>query len=257
MESELFGHEKGSFTGAIASHPGKFEQARGGTILLDEIGEMPLALQSKILRAVQEREVERVGGKAPIKVDVRLITATNRNLAEEVAAKKFREDLYFRINVITLEIPPLRQRLADIPILVDYFIKQYNGRLGKKIQGVSPRVMDLFLQYPWPGNVRELENVIQRALILAPTPQIEPNDLPSNMLTPRQSSAAPVPFERRVNLTIPMAQQIDNLVEAAERRMIAETLRVCKGRQEAADQLGISRKSLHNKMQKYGMMGKE
>jgi DNA-binding NtrC family response regulator len=146
LESELFGHERGSFTGAVQTHTGKFEQAHEGTLFLDEIGDMSLALQAKILRAVQEREVQRVGGKAPIPVNVRLITATNKNLAEEVAQKRFREDLYFRINVITIELPPLRERLADIPLLADFFIRQYGPRLGKTVEGLSQEVMDAFLE---------------------------------------------------------------------------------------------------------------
>jgi DNA-binding NtrC family response regulator len=257
LESELFGHEKGAFTGATYAHPGKFEQAQGGTLFLDEIGEMPLQLQAKILRALQEHEVERVGGKGPLKVDVRVITATNKNLAEEVAARRFREDLYFRINVIPIELPPLRQRLTDIPLLVDHFMRTYNERMGKRIQGVTPRVMDLLLQYGWPGNIRELENVVQRALIMALTQQIQPNDLPPHLLTRRQPASAPVAFDRRVDLDTPMAVQIERMAEAMEQRLISEALRACRSRQEAADRLGISRKSLHNKMIRYGMMGKD
>jgi DNA-binding NtrC family response regulator len=258
LESELFGHERGAFTGAVSAHPGKFELANGGTLFLDEIGDMPLALQGKILRAVQEREIQRVGGRFPISIDARLITATNRNLAEEVAQKRFREDLYFRINVIMIEVPPLRKRISDIPLLVDFFIDQHSRRLGKKIEGLSREVLDLFLEYEWPGNVRELENVLQRALVMARGPRIEVADLPRAMTSREPLSVASLPMEgfdldpRRT-----MPEQVERVVEVAERRLIEMVLEQSASRQEAADRLGISRKSLHNKMQKYGMMGKE
>ncbi len=255
LESELFGHEKGSFTGATASHSGKFEQAHGGTLFLDEIGDMPLTLQAKILVAVQESEIQRVGGKEPIQVNVRLITATNRNLAEEVAAKRFREDLYFRINVITIEMPPLRERLSDIPLLVDYFIKIYNERLKKKIQGLSQEVMDTFLNFPWPGNIRELENIIQRSLIMAAGPNINKGDLPPNMLSPAADAPGPARPTAPGKPGMTMPEKVEEVIETTERSMIAETLSQCRGRQEAAQRLGISRKSLHNKMQKYGITG--
>jgi transcriptional regulator with GAF, ATPase, and Fis domain len=177
----LFGHERGAFTGADTARQGKFELADGGTLFLDEIGEMPLGLQAKILRAVQESEIQRLGAKSAIQVNVRLITATNRNLAEEVAARRFREDLYYRINVVAIELPSLKRRLTDIPLLVDYFIEMYNQRLGKSIRGLSKDVLDIFLEYSWPGNIRELENVIQRSLIMATGTQIQPGDLPPHM----------------------------------------------------------------------------
>ena len=254
LESELFGHEKGAFTGAAVTHEGKFEQAHGGTLFLDEIGDMPLALQAKILRAVQEREVQRVGGRETIQTDVRLITATNKNLAEEVAAKRFREDLYFRINVIGIELPPLRKRTADLSLLAEHFIQIYNRRLGKETEGLEPAVMDIFLNYSWPGNIRELENVIQRSLVMSNGPRITVADLPPSLVrgeTPAQAASAPDSPE--VDLAIPMPQQVDRIVEITERAWIKEALRQTEGRQEAADLLGISRKSLHNKMQKYDM----
>ncbi|MBN1867794.1 sigma-54-dependent Fis family transcriptional regulator [Candidatus Sumerlaeota bacterium] len=258
LESELFGHERGSFTGAVSARPGKFELASGGTLFLDEIGDMPLALQAKILRAVQEREIQRVGGRFPISIDARLITASNRDLAEEVAAKRFREDLYFRINVIAIELPPLRKRVSDIPLLLDFFIDQHSRRLGKPIRGLSREALDLFLQYEWPGNVRELENALQRAIVMARGPRIEIADLPSVMIggEPARDEASSA---RTLDLdpSLPMPEQVERVVEVAERRLIAEVLEQTTGRQEAADRLGISRKSLHNKMLKYGMMGKE
>jgi DNA-binding NtrC family response regulator len=262
LESELFGHEKGSFTGATQAHAGKFEQANNGTLFLDEIGEMPIGLQAKILRAVQEREVQRVGGKAPVPVNVRLVTATNRNLAEEVAARRFREDLYFRINVIAIELPPLRERLTDIPLLVDYFIKQYALRLGKDITGVSQQVMDCFVEYAWPGNIRELENVIQRALIMASGHRIETQDLPPLLIAP---PAVPQPTPQAlprkvvgvsvdddtVDLSIPLPARVDMEVERIEKLWITEALRVHPTRREAARRLGISPRNLDYKIQRY------
>jgi len=253
LESELFGHEKGAFTGAVGAHQGRFEQAHGGTLFLDEIGEMPLSLQAKILRAVQEGEIQRVGGASAVRIDARLVTATNKNLAQEVAARRFREDLYFRINVISIELPPLRQRLADLPLLVDTFIREYNRRLGKNVRGVDQKVMDRFLEHPWPGNIRELENVIQRALIMASGAMIRIEDLPPSLCGAVQPAPSADRGDDRVDLSVPMPRHVENAVEATERRLIAEALRRSHGRQEAADALGISRKSLHNKMQKYGM----
>ncbi|HNY27915.1 MAG TPA: sigma-54 dependent transcriptional regulator [Candidatus Sumerlaeota bacterium] len=255
LESELFGHERGAFTGADTARQGKFELADGGTLFLDEIGEMPLGLQAKILRAVQESEIQRLGAKAAIQVNVRLITATNRNLAEEVAARRFREDLYYRINVVAIELPPLKRRLTDIPLLVDYFIEMYNQRLGKSIQGLAKDVMDIFLEYSWPGNIRELENVIQRSLIMATGTQILPGDLPPHM-TGRAAREGVSPFAQRqeLDLSIPMPDQVERVIEETERTLIREALRKTHGRQEAADLLGINRKSLHNKMLKYGML---
>jgi len=253
LESELFGHEKGSFTGATESRAGRFEQAQDGTLFLDEIGDMPLSLQAKILRAIQEGEVQRVGGKAPIPVDVRLLTATNRNLAEEVAAKRFREDLYFRINVIAIVMPPLRNRLTDIPLLVNHFIQIHNAHLGKSVSGVSQEVMDLFLDYAWPGNIREMENVIQRALIMATGIEIQPPDLPPN-ISPQGHGPAQVMFNSAtVDFSLSMPEQVERLAEQTETLMIQRALQKAQSRQETADLLGISRKSLHNKMQKYGI----
>ncbi|MFW6303106.1 MAG: sigma-54 interaction domain-containing protein, partial [Candidatus Sumerlaeota bacterium] len=255
LESELFGHEKGSFTGATESRAGRFEQAQGGTLFLDEIGDMPVSLQAKILRAIQEGEVQRVGGKAPVPVDVRLLTATNRNLAEEVAARRFREDLYFRINVIAIELPPLRQRLTDIPLLVDHFIKVHNARLGKSVEGVGKEVMDLFLDYPWPGNIREMENVIQRALIMATEKKVRPKDLPLNISPEGKGYEHAALNAPHVDFSRTMPQEVEKAVEETEKAMIHHALQKCHGRQETADLLGISRKSLHNKMLKYNIKG--
>jgi transcriptional regulator with GAF, ATPase, and Fis domain len=167
VESELFGHEKGAFTGALAKRIGRFELANGGTLFLDEIGEIPLEVQVKLLRVLQEREFERVGGQTPIKVDVRIIAATNRNLLQEVSEKNFREDLFYRLNVFPLAIPPLRERLDDIPSLVGFMIEKFAPKIGKKLEGISVKSMQRLLAYRWPGNIRELENVIERAVILS------------------------------------------------------------------------------------------
>ena len=173
VESELFGHEKGAFTGAIARRVGRFELAHGGTIFLDEIGELPADAQAKLLRVLQEREFDRVGGSAPIKVDVRVLAATNRDLLRAVREKAFREDLYYRLNVFPLQLPPLRDRKEDIPPLALFLVNKFAARIGKRIEGISKETMGRLLRYPWPGNVRELENVLERAVILATDPKLE------------------------------------------------------------------------------------
>lgn len=265
LESELFGHERGSFTGAIATKIGRFEAASGGSIFLDEIGEMPLSLQSKLLRVLQEREIMRVGGTKSIKVDIRIITATNRHLEECVDAKTFREDLFFRLNVLPIRLPPLRKRVADIPVLAHYFLKTYNPRLGKTIIGFTPETMYALENYPWPGNVRELENVIQRAMILAGANMIALEDLPPNvssgesavvMPTDRYPSTASHHHEEALpaieDFSTPLQTKLEQIQEEVERKIINAALQKCNfHRQDTADLLGISRKSLHNKMVKY------
>jgi len=265
LESELFGHERGAFTGAVLTKPGKFELADKGTIFLDEIGELPASLQVKLLRVLQEREFERVGGTKPIKVDLRVIAATNADLVQKVAEGQFREDLYFRLNVIPLTLPPLRNRLEDLPLLMDYFIRFYSKQFGKTITGVSPEVLELFLNYPWPGNVRELENVIQHACILTQEAEIGPQSLPADLRVPRhppglEADAADAdrsfgPPGLLDNPSLTMLQKIEILASQAEKELILRALAQCNARrQAAADLLGISRKSLHNKMVRYGLM---
>ncbi|MFA6169845.1 MAG: sigma-54 dependent transcriptional regulator [Candidatus Margulisiibacteriota bacterium] len=178
LESELFGHEAGSFTGAAERQLGKFEIANGGTIFLDEIGSLPLAMQAKLLRAIQEKEIERVGGQKPIPVDVRLISATNSDLREEIKNRKFREDLYYRLNVIPIHLPPLREREEDIPLLANHFLAKYNREFGKKIRGIKKEVFPFLINYDWPGNVRELENLIERLVVLTKEGYIEAKKLP-------------------------------------------------------------------------------
>ena len=245
LESELFGHEKGSFTGADRRREGRFVQANGGTLFLDEIGEMPLPLQAKLLRALQEGEVQRVGSDAPLTVDVRVLAATNRDLREEVARRRFREDLYFRLNVISLEVPPLRDRGEDIPVLAAHFLERFAGRNRKSIRGFSPQAVDSLLRYAWPGNVRELENAVERAVILCNGDLITRRELPAAITeaaSPEEASSAAV------------GALADLPLDELERRAIGETLR-CTGdnKSEAARQLGITRATLHNKLRKYGL----
>jgi len=267
LESELFGHERGAFTGAILTKPGKFELADKGTVFLDEIGDLSPGLQAKLLRVLQEREFERVGGTRPIKVDLRVIAATNSNLAQKVAEGRFREDLYFRLNVIPVILPPLRNRVEDLPLLVDHFVAHFNRQFGKNISGVSSEVMELFLAYPWPGNVRELENVIQRACILSQEPQITVQSLPPEMTKAAEKGAEaaasaapipPIPSTLSDDFSIPLAKKVEILSVQAEKDLILRALARCNyRRQAAADLLGISRKSLHNKMVRYELFEEE
>src|SRR5579862_1636668 len=191
MESELFGYEKGAFTGATSSKPGRFELADGGTLFLDEIGEIPVEMQVKLLRAIQESEFERVGGLKTIKVDVRLITATNRDLEQETARGNFREDLYYRLNVVPLQIPPLRKRIGDIPLLVQHIIKKFNERLKKTITGISDEALAVLETHGWPGNIRELENVLERTILFCKGDRIEREDLPPEIASSAPPAAAP------------------------------------------------------------------
>src|SRR6185369_14559234 len=178
MESELFGYEKGAFTGAVGAKPGRFELAHGGTLFLDEIGEIPVEMQVKLLRVLQESEFERVGGIKTIKVDVRLVTATNRDLLQEIAAGAFREDLFYRLNVVPIHIPPLRERREDIPLLADHFIAKFNDRLKKQIASIAPEAVERLVSYHWPGNIRELENLMERTMLFCEAPAIRVSDLP-------------------------------------------------------------------------------
>lgn len=255
LESEMFGHERGAFTGAHQMKPGKFELAQGGSLFLDEIGDMPLNLQVKLLRVIQERELERIGGTKTIKVDIRLIASTNRNLAETVKQGSFREDLYFRINVLPIYLPPLRERQDDIPLLVEHFVKYYNQKLGKIVKNVSPKVMKILVAYSWPGNVRELENVIQRAIILSSGETLTPDFLPPNIYKERVSPDISTITD---DFSIPLLERVQIVTEQIEERIIKAALEKSNfHRQETADLLGISRKSLHNKMQKYGLFDED
>jgi DNA-binding NtrC family response regulator len=196
LESELFGHEKGAFTGAIDSRRGLFELADGGTIFLDEIGEMPLATQTKLLRVLEQREFHRVGGERPIKVDVRIIAATNQDLRQLVAIGEFRRDLYFRLNVLSIELPPLRERRADIPLLVESFVRDVSARQDRSFPGISAEAMQILVAYDWPGNIRELRNLVESMVVLAPGRAIRPEDIPDEVRRGRGASLLPAPLPR-------------------------------------------------------------
>jgi DNA-binding NtrC family response regulator len=245
LESELFGHVRGSFTGAIRDKKGKFEEAHGGTIFLDDINSASPALQIKLLRVLQEKVIERVGGNIPIETDVRIITATNTSLQDEVAKQQFREDLYYRINVVSLHIPPLRERLSDIEPLTTHFIQRFNQIHHREIKGISKSALQACLQYPWPGNVRELENVMERAVILSPGKFIVPQSLPANIQENRPATSQQV-FRQ---------QTLEEAMETAEKQVILETLESFRwNRQLSARTLGISRTTLFNKMRRFQLV---
>lgn len=262
LESELFGHEKGAFTGAVAMRRGKFEQAHRGTLLLDEIGEMDLRLQAKLLRALQEREIDRLGGGAPVKVDVRIIAATNRDLREAVAQGRFREDLYYRLNVLEFRIPPLRERRLDILPLARHFAARYARANGLPERPLSPEAAEALLAHDWPGNVRELENTIHRAVLLARGPAIGAEALglsPRRVPPPAAATTAPAPAADAAPPR-PRASGVAALVgrrmEEVERELIMETLAHCFGnRTRAAEILGISIRTLRNKLAEYRSAG--
>jgi two-component system NtrC family response regulator len=248
LESELFGHEKGSFTGATSLKRGKFEFADKGTLFLDEVGEMSLNLQIKLLRVLQEQEFQRVGGNKDIRVDVRIIAATNKDLKEEVDEGRFREDLYYRLNVVHIQAPPLRERRDDIPFLVAHFVDKFGAKLGRSIQTVDPEVMSSFYQYSWPGNVRELENVIERALVLCHGESITSEDIPPEI---RESPE----IEEGIDTLISWERGLPDTLEAIEERMIRQALKKSDNVQaQAAKILGISRSNLQYKMKKYGLL---
>jgi nitrogen regulation protein NR(I) len=266
LESELFGHERGSFTGATSTRVGQFEAANGGSIFLDEIGDMPLSLQSKLLRVLQERQVVRVGGSRPISVDIRVIAATNQDLHLAVQEKRFREDLFFRLNVLPISLPPLRNRVADIPMLIQHFLAKHNPRLNKNIVGLTPESLEVFLHYPWPGNIRELENVVQHSMVMASGTLLNKEELPGNVLnhTPmgggflEQSCGTSLPVEVLNDFSVPLAKKLESVQDEIERRIIVSALdKANHHRQATADLLGISRKSLHNKMVRYHLFGEK
>ncbi|MEO0136292.1 MAG: sigma-54 dependent transcriptional regulator [candidate division WOR-3 bacterium] len=240
LEAELFGYEKGAFTGALSQHKGRIEMADKGTLFLDEIGDISLKTQVDLLRFLQEREFRRVGGKEIIKVDTRIIAATNKNLEEMIRNGAFREDLYYRLNVITIEIPPLRERKEDIPMLVDHFLKKFNRENRKEINRVLPEVLERLMEYDWPGNVRELENVIEHAVVVAKGDTIQVKDLPRNLMDKDFT-------QQRIMTT-------DLRLATVEKEHIQNVLRLCGWNiKKAASLLGINRVTLYNKMEKYGL----
>jgi nitrogen regulation protein NR(I) len=249
IESELFGYEKGAFTGAVASKPGRFELASGGTLFLDEIGEVPLEMQVKLLRVLQEGEFERVGGIKTIQVDVRLVAATNRDLKKEIAAGAFREDLFYRLNVVPMALPPLRERTDDIPELVDFFVTKFNERLKKSVEGVADDALELLKRHRWPGNVRELENIIERAVLFADGAKITLADLPPEVKPEAgASTVAAVPDNVEIGEE-GLKQQVKAATSRLERELIVRALDQTGGNvTHAARLLKISRKGLQLKM---------
>jgi two-component system response regulator AtoC len=248
LESELFGHEKGAFTDAKERHIGKFELAKDGTIFLDEIGDMSLPLQAKILRVLQERSFERVGGNETIYTNARIIAATNKNLLKLVEERKFREDLYYRLNVFTITLPPLRERKEDIPDLVEYFIFKYSHKYQKVVTGVDPSVMEILMNYSWPGNVRELENAIAHAIVASQGQIILKDSLPRTIFGNNKNEV----ISNYINFKD--IRPLNEVVAQVEKDMIIKALKQCKGnKSKAAKILGISRKSLFNKIRDYNI----
>ena len=243
LESELFGHEKGAFTGADKRRDGRFLQADGGTLFLDEIGEISLLMQVKLLRAIQQREIQRVGGDATLKVDVRIVAATNRNLLDEVAAGRFREDLYYRLNVVSIQVPSLQERREDIPLLAEHFLKVFGERNRKDVKGFTPKAMDMLVKYPWPGNVRELENAVERAVVLLFGSTISERELPLAVTQAYEREEASPPA------VLPEGATLEEVEREAILRMLDS---VGDNKSEAAKRLGISRKTLHTKLKRYG-----
>ncbi|ENC3011245.1 sigma-54-dependent response regulator transcription factor ZraR [Escherichia albertii] len=234
LESELFGHEKGAFTGADKRREGRFVEADGGTLFLDEIGDISPMMQVRLLRAIQEREVQRVGSNQTIPVDVRLIAATHRDLAEEVNAGRFRQDLYYRLNVVAIEVPSLRQRREDIPLLADHFLQRFAERNRKAVKGFTPQAMDLLIHYDWPGNIRELENAVERAVVLLTGEYVSERELPLAI------ASTPIPLAQ--------SQDIQPLVEVEKEVILAALEKTGGNKTEAARQLGITRKTLLAKL---------
>jgi DNA-binding NtrC family response regulator len=244
LESELFGHEKGAFTSAFKGRMGRFEIANGGTIFLDEIGDISPSTQLKLLRVLQDKTFERVGGSKPITVDVRIIAATNKNLEEAIQKGFFRQDLYYRINVVPIYLPSLRERREDIPDLVNHFLKRFSGKVSNKVKSISPEAMELMINYEWRGNIRELENAIERAMVLADGDKILPEHLP-------------LPTEMLLNQDVARAGTLEQ-VEALEKKLIMEALQQASWvRTKAASILGIKRSTLNYKMEKHGIASSE
>jgi DNA-binding NtrC family response regulator len=258
VEAELFGYEKGAFTGAVQSKPGRFELADGGTLFLDEIGEIPIEMQVKLLRAIQESEFERVGGIKTTKVDVRLIAATSRDLSKEIAAGRFREDLYYRLNVVPIFLPALRERREDIALLVEHFRQKYNARLKKSVERIDDDALAALTGYSWPGNIRELENVLERTILFAETPVIrlaEPATLRAQP-APVEGERVPTPPAGVTATPGPLKEIVREQVQAIERDLIVRGLEVTGGNvTRTARLLKISRKSLQLKMKEFGLRG--
>jgi DNA-binding NtrC family response regulator len=270
VESILFGHEKGSFTGAHEKHLGKFQEASGGTLFLDEVGELPLEMQVKLLRALQEGEIDPVGSKRPVKVDVRIVSATNRDLANAVSEGRFREDLFYRLNVFPIEAPALRERRQDVPALVEAFVRRFNLEEGRRVAGASPEVLALLREFDWPGNVRQLENAVYRAIILADGPYLQAHDFPaisgiqppSTGIEPASPAAPPTVAELAAGMpTAAPVQILDErghlrTLEEIERDLIQLAIEIYAGHMsEVARRLGIGRSTLYRKVREQGLEG--
>jgi DNA-binding NtrC family response regulator len=244
IESELFGHEKGAFTGAVERRVGCFEQAERGTLLLDEIGEMPAPTQAKLLRVLEDRKVRRLGSKTETPVDVRVLAATNKDPEHAVGQGQLRQDLYFRLNVFHIHLPPLRDHKDDIPLLVDYILQEVNAKHGKHVRGIGAEVMDIFMSHTWPGNIRELRNVLERSTIMCEKDLITRGNLPDEF--GRSQAKGPSDLS---TIKFPVGTTVD----AMERELILQTLNATgNNKTRAADLLGISLKTLHNKLKEYG-----
>ncbi len=271
LESELFGHVRGAFTGAVSNRTGRFEAAQGGTIFLDEINSTSLTLQVKLLRVLQEKEFERVGDTATLRTDVRIIAASNRDLMGEVRAGRFREDLYWRLNVVPIEIPPLRDRREDIPSLVSHFLDYYNELNDRYVAHIGPGTMEALRDYHWPGNVRELQNYVERAVVMAETDELLVELLPdcvtSGQPIPAEDleAAGPVDFETMTKTVVQLGLDQSGrdstdvhrgVVDVVEKELIAQVLQACGGVQtKAATRLGMNRNTLHKKIKEYGLDG--
>jgi len=261
LESELFGYEKGAFTGAAARRIGKIEQADGGTVFLDEIGDMPLAIQAKMLRLLQERSVERIGGRHPLPVDVRILAATNRDLSSAVGAGRFREDLYYRLNVVPITLPPLRERREDVPLLADYFLARVCRELGVRNPGITPEAYELLAAHPWPGNVRELANAMEKCLIFGRGRPVEAKDVATLVLDQNQVHGELSPeLDQairtwvRQDIAAERPRLLEGILNRVEESIVSETLATTEGnRTRAAAVLGISRPSLQARLKKYGL----
>jgi len=250
LESELFGHVKGSFTGATQSRVGRFQMADGGSILLDEISELTPKLQAKLLRVLQEREFEPVGSSEPVQVDVRILATTNQDLEDAIRKGTFREDLYFRLNVVCVEFPPLRERRGDIPLLARHFLARFSEETNKRVDSISEEAVDILKKHSWPGNVRELQNVIERGVVLCQGREIGPRDLPPALLERREGSGGN--FLPEDGLSAGAGPLVGSALRDVERCLILKTLDSCDGnRTRAADVLGISARTLRNKLKEY------
>lgn len=255
LESELFGHEKGAFTGAVAAHAGRFEVAHQGTLFLDEIGELSLAMQVKLLRVLQDKSFQRVGGAKTIAVDVRIIAATNRDLECAVEERRFREDLYYRLNVIPICVPPLHARLEDIPLLVQHFLDRLNQEKGAAVKGVAPEAMDKLKQYRWPGNIRELENLMERIVVLKKSGQIGVEDLPARILAAIGAPDAPLALSVEELVFPPEGVDLPKILDEFEWQVITKALDLSGGvKSRAAQLLGLNRTTLVEKMKKKGLL---